>query len=62
MYCVVCIPEHVGIGKVEGVVKEKEEAKKEFQEAVRQGYTASLGSEETKDSTPFFLILDAELV
>ncbi|KAF9265846.1 VIT-domain-containing protein [Marasmius fiardii PR-910] len=35
--------------KVEGVVKEKEEAKKEFQEAVNQGYTASLGSEETKD-------------
>ncbi|KAL0565710.1 hypothetical protein V5O48_016313, partial [Marasmius crinis-equi] len=35
--------------KIEGVVKEKEEAKKEYQEAVKQGYTASLGSEETKD-------------
>ncbi|KAK1226022.1 hypothetical protein PQX77_011021 [Marasmius sp. AFHP31] len=35
--------------KVEGVVKEKEEAKKEYDDAVKQGYTASLGSEETKD-------------
>ncbi|KAK1216972.1 hypothetical protein PQX77_020376 [Marasmius sp. AFHP31] len=35
--------------KVEGVVKEKEEAKKEYDDAVKQGYTASLGSQETKD-------------
>ncbi|KAL0070448.1 von Willebrand factor A domain-containing protein 5A [Marasmius tenuissimus] len=35
--------------KVEGVVKEKAEAKKEYDDAVKQGYTASLGSEETKD-------------
>ncbi|KAH8828763.1 hypothetical protein DL96DRAFT_1462502, partial [Flagelloscypha sp. PMI_526] len=35
--------------EVEGVVKEKEEAKKEYQEAVKQGYTAALGAEDTKD-------------
>ncbi|KAH8828757.1 hypothetical protein DL96DRAFT_1015987 [Flagelloscypha sp. PMI_526] len=35
--------------EVEGVVKEKEEAKKEYREAVRQGYTAALASEDTKD-------------
>ncbi|KAJ3928265.1 MAG: von Willebrand factor type A domain-containing protein [Lentinula lateritia] len=35
--------------KVEGVVKEKEEAKREYDEALRQGYTASLGQQETGD-------------
>ncbi|KAH8795979.1 hypothetical protein DL96DRAFT_1826214 [Flagelloscypha sp. PMI_526] len=35
--------------EVEGVVKEKEEAKKEYREAVKHGYTAALGAEDTKD-------------
>ncbi|KAH8829290.1 von Willebrand factor type A domain-containing protein [Flagelloscypha sp. PMI_526] len=35
--------------EVEGVVKEKSEAKEEFDNAVKQGYTAALGTEETKD-------------
>ncbi|KAH8828760.1 hypothetical protein DL96DRAFT_1814096 [Flagelloscypha sp. PMI_526] len=35
--------------EVEGIVKEKEEAKKEYEEAVKQGYTAALGAEDTKD-------------
>ncbi|KAH8828756.1 hypothetical protein DL96DRAFT_1814093 [Flagelloscypha sp. PMI_526] len=35
--------------EVEGVVKEKEEAKKEYKEAVEHGYTAALGAEDTKD-------------
>ncbi|KAL0070454.1 von Willebrand factor A domain-containing protein 5A [Marasmius tenuissimus] len=35
--------------KVEGVVKEKKEAKKEYDNAVEEGFTALLGTEETKD-------------
>ncbi|KAH8828758.1 hypothetical protein DL96DRAFT_1554451 [Flagelloscypha sp. PMI_526] len=35
--------------EIEGVVKEKEEANREYQEAVKQGYTAALGAEDTKD-------------
>lgn len=41
--------------KVEGVVKEKEEAKREYDEALRQGYTASLGQQETGDGMFSFL-------
>jgi hypothetical protein len=35
--------------RVAGVVKEKEQAKKDYKEAVSKGYTASLGEEQTKD-------------
>ncbi|KAF5391181.1 hypothetical protein D9757_003124 [Collybiopsis confluens] len=35
--------------KVEGVVKEKEKARQEYAEALKQGKTASLGSQETPD-------------
>ena len=39
--------------KVEGIVKEKAEAKQEYEEAIRQGFTAGLGEEQTKDSMRF---------
>lgn len=35
--------------RVEGVVKEKEAAKKEYEQAIQAGKTASLGQQETED-------------
>lgn len=35
--------------KIEGIVKEKQEAKREYEQAVKAGHTASLGQQETGD-------------
>lgn len=49
--------------KVEGIVEEKEKAKKEYEKAVKRGHTAALGSEVTKDggsgsvSVPIFALI-----
>lgn len=45
--------------KIEGIVKEKQEAKREYDKAVSAGQTASLGQQETADGMSNSFILDS---
>lgn len=48
--------------RVEGIVKEKDEAKKEYEKAISDGKTASLGQQETADGARLIVAKIVSLV